>query len=106
MAAKKIELNDELIIQQYKEGLPSSRIAELNYVSKRTVYRILNEHDVIRKPKISKESLIHCYCTKKMSILNISKKYKTSRYSIRVALKKYQIKKIQSEENNERTKKQ
>lgn len=93
MAAKKIELNERLIIQQYEDGLSSSKIAEFNYISKRTVYRILNNYNVIRKPKISKESLIQCYCDKKMTIEGIAKKYKTSKYSIRLALMKYQIKK-------------
>ena len=93
MAAKKIELDDKLIVQQYKDGLPSSKIAEINYVSIRTVYRVLNEHCAISKPKISKESLIHCYCEKKMTIESIAKKHRTSKYSIRLALKKYQIKK-------------
>lgn len=92
MAAKKIELNEKLIIQQYEEGLSCSRISELNYISKRTVYRILNNHNVIRKPKISKELLIQCYCDKNMTIEGIAKKYKTSKYSIRLALTKYQIK--------------
>ena len=104
MAAKRIELNDKNIIQQYENGLSISKIAALNYVSERTIYRRLEQLGVVRNHKIfrklSKQDLQHNYCEKNMSISSLSQKYKTSKYSIRQALKNYNIpiKRNQSEE--------
>ena len=95
MAAKRIELNDKDIIQQYENGLPVSKIADINFVSKKTIYRILKRSDIeigntlIRL--IGKSKLYELYVTKEMSISLIAKRHNVSYKTVRKALEKYSI---------------
>lgn len=112
MAAKKLELNDKTILYQYQNGMSINRIAELNYISLMSVYRKLREMNVrIESPfmrTIDKNKLTNMYIERRWSISSIAKKHNVSYKTVRKALSKYNIpiRGIQSEENNERTKKQ
>jgi transposase len=112
MAAKRLELHDKTILYQYQNGLSISKIAELSYVSERSIYRKLKEMNVkLQTPfmrVMSKERLIDLYTDRKRSISSIAKKFNVSYKTVRKTMKEYKIpiRGIQSEENNERAKKQ
>lgn len=106
MAAKRIDLGDKIILYQYQNGMSISKIADLNYVSKKTIYRRLEQLGVVSKHrilnKISKQDLQYNYQELNMSISSLSQKYKTSKYYIRQALSKYNIQ-IRGGNKNEST---
>jgi len=111
MAAIRIELHDKTILYQYQNGLSVQRIAEVHFVSQDTIYRRLKKMNAIvsnpLKRIVSKEKLNELYNLKKWSISAIARKYKVSYNTVRKTMKEYKIpiRGIQSEENNERTKK-
>lgn len=112
MAAKKIDLHDKTILYQYQNGMSISKIAELSYVSERSIYRKLKELNInIQSPfmrTISKNRLINLYVNRRWSISSIARKHHVSYKTVRKALTKYNIpiRGFQSEVNNERTEKQ
>ena len=95
MAAKRIELNEKVIVTQYQSGLPIKTIARINCVSEDTISSRLKKLGYeLTNPflrKFSKERLSNVYIDKGMSIELIAKKYNVSYETVREALKKYMI---------------
>jgi len=106
MAAKRIDLGDKAILYQYQNGISISKIAELSYVSKDTIYRRLRKMNIEIQSTfmqlINRNKLSGMYIDRRLSISSIAKKHGVSSKTVKKALLKYNIQ-IRRRNKNEST---